>query len=96
MVLLFGYNTWKSGATRFLDQIVNRLNEKSIILAGGHVESFTSLTTEQWVSSKGCGAFCPWSWESLAILYLYYNLGDGNITSETSIGIQAQIALDSS
>ncbi|KAL8196899.1 UNVERIFIED_CONTAM: F-box only protein 22 [Gekko kuhli] len=46
VVLLFGYNTWKSGATRFLHQIVNRLNEKSIILAGGHVDSFTSLTSE--------------------------------------------------
>nr|XP_034968812.1 F-box only protein 22 [Zootoca vivipara] len=46
VVLLFGYNTWKSGGTRFLHQIVNRLNEKSIVLAGGHVESFTSLTSE--------------------------------------------------
>uniref|UniRef100_A0A0K8RV05 F-box only protein 22 n=1 Tax=Crotalus horridus TaxID=35024 RepID=A0A0K8RV05_CROHD len=45
-VLLFGYNTWKSGSTRFLRQIVNRLNEKSIILAGGYVESITSLTSE--------------------------------------------------
>ncbi|XP_075016509.1 F-box only protein 22 isoform X5 [Calonectris borealis] len=47
VVLLFGYNSWKSGATRFLHQIVNPLNEKSIILAGGQVESFTSLTSEK-------------------------------------------------
>ncbi|XP_064932323.1 F-box only protein 22 isoform X1 [Columba livia] len=46
VVLLFGYNSWKSGATRFLHQIVNPLNEKSIILAGGQVESFTSLISE--------------------------------------------------
>ncbi|NWS38401.1 FBX22 protein, partial [Probosciger aterrimus] len=46
VVLLFGYNSWKPGATRFLHQIVNPLNEKSIILAGGQVESFTSLTSE--------------------------------------------------
>lgn len=47
VVLLFGYNSWKSGATRFLHQIVNPLNEKSIILAGGQVESFTSLISEK-------------------------------------------------
>ncbi|XP_044306540.1 F-box only protein 22 isoform X3 [Varanus komodoensis] len=46
VVLLFGYNTWKTGSTRFLQQIVNRLNEKSIVLAGGHVERFTSPTSE--------------------------------------------------
>uniref|UniRef100_A0A8C9EIG2 F-box protein 22 n=1 Tax=Pavo cristatus TaxID=9049 RepID=A0A8C9EIG2_PAVCR len=46
VVLLFGYNSWKPGATRFLHQIVNPLNEKSIILAGGQVESFTSLISE--------------------------------------------------
>ncbi|KAH0619854.1 hypothetical protein JD844_014222 [Phrynosoma platyrhinos] len=48
VVILFGYNTWKSGATRFLHQIVNHLNEKSIIVAGGYVESFTSLTLENY------------------------------------------------
>ncbi|KAG8144892.1 putative F-box only protein, partial [Naja naja] len=36
-VLLFGYNSWKTGSTRFFRQIVNRLNEKSIILAGGYL-----------------------------------------------------------
>ncbi|NXC40492.1 FBX22 protein, partial [Penelope pileata] len=46
VVLLFGYNSWKSGAPRFLHQIVNLLNEKSIILAGGQVENVTSLTSE--------------------------------------------------
>nr|XP_028598892.1 F-box only protein 22 isoform X1 [Podarcis muralis] len=56
VVLLFGYNTWKSGGTRFLHQIVNRLNEKSIILAGGHVESFTSLTSENNTqAADSCG-----------------------------------------
>ncbi|XP_054858488.1 F-box only protein 22 [Eublepharis macularius] len=56
VVLLFGYNTWKSGATRFLHQIVNRLNEKSIVLAGGHVDSFTSLTSENNTeAAQSCG-----------------------------------------
>ncbi|XP_062998261.1 F-box only protein 22 [Elgaria multicarinata webbii] len=56
VVLLFGYNTWKSGGTRFLHQIVNRLNEKSIVLAGGHVESFTSLTSENNTqAAESCG-----------------------------------------
>ncbi|XP_034265386.1 F-box only protein 22 [Pantherophis guttatus] len=43
-MLLFGYNNWKSGSSRFFRQIVNRLNEKSIILAGGYVDSINSLT----------------------------------------------------
>uniref|UniRef100_A0A8B9J1T1 F-box protein 22 n=1 Tax=Amazona collaria TaxID=241587 RepID=A0A8B9J1T1_9PSIT len=57
VVLLFGYNSWKPGATRFLHQIVNPLNEKSIILAGGQVESFTSLTSENNNAQPGdaCG-----------------------------------------
>ncbi|NXX67577.1 FBX22 protein, partial [Spizella passerina] len=57
VVLLFGYNSWKTGATRFLHQIVNPLNEKSIILAGGQVESFTSLTSENTHAQPGdaCG-----------------------------------------
>ncbi|NXJ73803.1 FBX22 protein, partial [Trogon melanurus] len=57
VVILFGYNFWKSGATRFFHQIVNPLNEKSIILAGGQVESFTSLTSENHSAQPGdaCG-----------------------------------------
>ncbi|XP_063170337.1 F-box only protein 22 [Candoia aspera] len=56
VVLLFGYNTWKSGSTRFLRQILNRLNEKSIILAGGHVESIPSLTAENTIQpADSCG-----------------------------------------
>ncbi|XP_044306537.1 F-box only protein 22 isoform X1 [Varanus komodoensis] len=56
VVLLFGYNTWKTGSTRFLQQIVNRLNEKSIVLAGGHVERFTSPTSENNTqAAESCG-----------------------------------------
>ncbi|XP_025025032.1 F-box only protein 22 [Python bivittatus] len=56
VVLMFGYNTWKSGSTRFLRQILNRLNEKSIILAGGYVDSITSLTSENNVQpTESCG-----------------------------------------
>nr|XP_056721963.1 F-box only protein 22 [Euleptes europaea] len=73
VVLLFGYNTWKSGATRFLHQIVNRLNEKSIVLAGGHVDSFTSLTSESnSQAADSCGvvglAFSGPQIQSAAIL----------------------------
>ncbi|XP_059338572.1 F-box only protein 22 isoform X4 [Ammospiza nelsoni] len=62
VVLLFGYNSWKTGATRFLHQIVNPLNEKSIILAGGQVESFTSLTSENqhFISGVQVNEFLLW------------------------------------
>ncbi|XP_053320536.1 F-box only protein 22 [Spea bombifrons] len=38
VVLIFAYNTWRQGDTRFVQQVVNTLNEKSIIIAGGQVE----------------------------------------------------------
>ncbi|XP_069480442.1 F-box only protein 22 [Ambystoma mexicanum] len=47
IVLMFGYNTWKEGAARFLHQVINRLNEKSIIIAGGQVEHLASYTSER-------------------------------------------------
>ncbi|XP_026565449.1 F-box only protein 22 [Pseudonaja textilis] len=53
-VLLFGYNSWKTGSPRFFRQIVNRLNEKSIILAGGYVDSITSLTCHTQ-PAESCG-----------------------------------------
>ncbi|XP_028921696.1 F-box only protein 22 isoform X1 [Ornithorhynchus anatinus] len=54
-VLIFGYNSWKLGASRFLHHIVTTLNEKSIILAGGQVDNLTSLTSE---SSPAAGESC--------------------------------------
>ncbi|XP_070618365.1 F-box only protein 22 [Erythrolamprus reginae] len=53
-MLLFGYNNWKPGSSRFFRQIVNRLNEKSIILAGGYVESIFSLTSHPQ-PAESCG-----------------------------------------
>ncbi|XP_053549713.1 F-box only protein 22-like [Bombina bombina] len=38
VVLIFGYSTWKPGANRFLHQVLNPLNEKSIIIAGGQID----------------------------------------------------------
>ncbi|KAM4675503.1 F-box only protein 22 [Discoglossus pictus] len=46
VVLIFGYNTWKPGANRFLHQVLNPLNEKSIIIAGGQVEGLASYSPQ--------------------------------------------------
>ncbi|XP_029430727.1 F-box only protein 22 isoform X2 [Rhinatrema bivittatum] len=50
VVLMFGFNTHRQGATRFLHQVIDPLNEKSIIIAGGQVERLSSFTSE----SKSC------------------------------------------
>nr|XP_033776571.1 F-box only protein 22 [Geotrypetes seraphini] len=46
VVLMFGYNTHKQGANRFLHQVIDPLNEKNIIIAGGQVDSLSSFTSE--------------------------------------------------
>ncbi|XP_078541280.1 F-box only protein 22 [Lissotriton helveticus] len=46
VVLMFGYNTWKEGAPRFLQRVIDPLNEKSIIIAGGQVEHLASYTPQ--------------------------------------------------
>ncbi|XP_068131952.1 F-box only protein 22 [Hyperolius riggenbachi] len=47
VVLIFGYNTWRHGATRFLNQVLNSLNEKSIIIAGGLVECLECFSSQE-------------------------------------------------
>ncbi|XP_072258119.1 F-box only protein 22 [Pyxicephalus adspersus] len=54
VVLIFGYNTWKHGATRFLHQVLNPLNEKSIIIAGGLVEYLASFSSQANTKGTDC------------------------------------------
>ncbi|XP_069836228.1 F-box only protein 22 isoform X2 [Dendropsophus ebraccatus] len=54
VVLIFGYNTWKPGATRFLNQVLNPLNEKSIIIAGGLVECLGSFSSQAKTRGTDC------------------------------------------
>ncbi|KAM8973295.1 F-box only protein 22 [Pelodytes ibericus] len=46
VVLIFGYNTWRQGDARFLNEVLNHLNEKSIIIAGGQIEYFLSFSSQ--------------------------------------------------
>ncbi|XP_058851280.1 F-box only protein 22-like [Acipenser ruthenus] len=46
VVLLFGYEAFKSGAARFLNQVIEPLSKANILLAGGHIESVTSPESE--------------------------------------------------
>lgn len=54
VVLIFGYNTWRHGATRFLHQVLNPLNEKSIIIAGGQVEYLASFSSPAKTRGTDC------------------------------------------
>ncbi|KAF5898686.1 F-box only protein 22, partial [Clarias magur] len=38
VVLLFGYNAYKTGASRFLNQLLKPLGQSNVLIAGGHVE----------------------------------------------------------
>ncbi|XP_064421898.1 F-box only protein 22 isoform X1 [Latimeria chalumnae] len=46
VVLVFGYYTWKPGYSRFINQVINPLNEKNIVLIGGHTDALISSTSE--------------------------------------------------
>lgn len=39
VVLLFGYEAYKTGAARFLNQLLEPLGRSNVLIAGGHVES---------------------------------------------------------
>uniref|UniRef100_H3AE48 F-box protein 22 n=1 Tax=Latimeria chalumnae TaxID=7897 RepID=H3AE48_LATCH len=47
VVLVFGYYTWKPGYSRFINQVINPLNEKNIVLIGGHTDALISSTSER-------------------------------------------------
>ncbi|XP_066503753.1 F-box only protein 22 [Hoplias malabaricus] len=38
VVLIFGYDSYKSGAARFLNQLLEPLGRSNVLIAGGHVE----------------------------------------------------------
>uniref|UniRef100_A0A8C5ML66 F-box protein 22 n=1 Tax=Leptobrachium leishanense TaxID=445787 RepID=A0A8C5ML66_9ANUR len=54
VVLIFGYNTWREGDTRFLNQVLIPLNEKNIIIAGGQVEYMAPFSPEMKSSGSVC------------------------------------------
>ncbi|KAM9312459.1 F-box only protein 22 [Gastrophryne carolinensis] len=54
VVLIFGYNTWRNGSTRFLHEILNPLNEKSIIIAGGHIDHLTTFSSQAETHGTDC------------------------------------------
>ncbi|OCT89347.1 F-box only protein 22 [Xenopus laevis] len=53
-VLVFGCNTWKDGGDCFLQEVLNPLNERSIIIAGGQVEHLLSFSPKSNVQVSRC------------------------------------------
>lgn len=51
VVLVFGYNCCKVGASNYLQQVVSTFSDMNIILAGGQVDNLSSLTSERtlWI-----------------------------------------------
>ncbi|KAM6149678.1 F-box only protein 22 [Erethizon dorsatum] len=47
VVLVFGYNCCKVGASSYLQRVVSTFSDMNIILAGGQVDSLSSLTSEK-------------------------------------------------
>ncbi|XP_044135828.1 F-box only protein 22 [Bufo gargarizans] len=54
VVLIFGYNTWKHGAIWFLHKVLNPLNKKSIIIAGGLAECLASFSSQPKTRRRDC------------------------------------------
>lgn len=50
MVLVFGYNCCKVGASNYLQRVVSTFSDMNVILAGGQVDNLASLTSEKYVS----------------------------------------------
>ncbi|XP_043926206.1 F-box only protein 22 [Protopterus annectens] len=46
-VIVLGYGTWKAGFSRLLQDVLQPLNEKIIIIAGGFVEKLTSFNFQR-------------------------------------------------
>ncbi|KAM6201957.1 F-box only protein 22 [Rhynchocyon petersi] len=47
VVLVFGYNCCKVGASNYLQRVVSTFSDMNIILAGGQVDNLSSLTSEK-------------------------------------------------
>ncbi|XP_054444761.1 F-box only protein 22 [Pteronotus mesoamericanus] len=47
VVLVFGYNCCKVGASRYLQRVVRTFSDMNVIVAGGQVDNLASLTSEK-------------------------------------------------
>ncbi|KAF5911491.1 hypothetical protein HPG69_000783, partial [Diceros bicornis minor] len=47
VVLVFGYNCCKAGASNYLQRVVSTFSDMNVILAGGQVDNLVSLTSEK-------------------------------------------------
>ncbi|XP_008532171.1 F-box only protein 22 isoform X1 [Equus przewalskii] len=47
VVLVFGYNCCKAGASNYLQRVVSTFSDMNVILAGGQVDNLASLTSEK-------------------------------------------------
>lgn len=57
VVLVFGYNCCKVGASNYLQRVVSTFSDMNVILAGGQVDNLASLTSEKYVCASD---FCVW------------------------------------
>lgn len=49
VVLVFGYNCCKAGASTYLQRVVSTFSDMNVILAGGQVDHLSSLTCGRYV-----------------------------------------------
>lgn len=50
VVLVFGYNCCKVGASNYLQRVVSTFSDMNVILAGGQVDNLASLTSDRYIS----------------------------------------------
>lgn len=53
VVLVFGYNCCKVGASSYLQRVVSTFSDMNVVLAGGQVDNLASLTSEKYVCTMG-------------------------------------------
>ena len=60
VVLVFGYNCCKVGASNYLQRVVSTFSDMNVILAGGQVDNLASLTSDKYVScASDSSHVCP-------------------------------------
>lgn len=52
VVLVFGYNCCRVGASNYLQRVVSTFSDMNVILAGGQVDNLASLTSEKYVCAS--------------------------------------------
>lgn len=57
VVLLFGYDAYKTGAARFLNQLLEPLGRSNVLIAGGHVEKAFPQKKDWCVTRRSYAAF---------------------------------------